>query len=75
MEKLNAIQKPCAIMGKFNTKCIDISPGLDMILQIICIALLSAALAGLISISKIMKYEPIKVLTGKDGEKVFKQVF
>lgn len=41
---------------------IDLSLGLDTILQIMGIALLLASLAGLISISRITKYEPIKIL-------------
>lgn len=41
---------------------IDISLGLDTTLQIIGIALLLASLAGLVSISRITKYEPIKIL-------------
>lgn len=41
---------------------IDIALGLDTTLQIMGIALLLASLAGLTSISKIMQYEPIKIL-------------
>jgi len=41
---------------------IDISLGLDTMLQITGIALLLASLAGLISISRITRYEPIKIL-------------
>ncbi|SDZ08288.1 putative ABC transport system permease protein [Evansella caseinilytica] len=41
---------------------IDISLGLITILQIIGIALVLASLAGIVSISKITKYEPIKIL-------------
>lgn len=41
---------------------IDISLGLDTMLQIMGIALLLASLAGLLSISRITKYEPIKIL-------------
>lgn len=41
---------------------IDISLGMDTALQIVGIALLLASLAGLISISRITKYEPIKIL-------------
>ena len=41
---------------------IDITLGLSTTLQIMGIALLLASLAGLVSISKITKYEPIKIL-------------
>ncbi|MXQ53510.1 ABC transporter permease [Shimazuella alba] len=41
---------------------LDISLGSDTALQIIGIALLLASIAGLISISRITKYEPIKIL-------------
>jgi putative ABC transport system permease protein len=41
---------------------IDISMGLETTLQIMGIALLLATLAGLVSISRITKYEPIKIL-------------
>ncbi|WP_158299597.1 ABC transporter permease [Paenibacillus antri] len=41
---------------------LDITLGLDTTLQIVGIALLLASLAGLISISRITKYEPIKIL-------------
>lgn len=41
---------------------IDISLGLDTTFQIAGIALLLASLAGLMSISRITKYEPIKIL-------------
>ena len=41
---------------------IDISLGLTTILEIIGISLLIASVAGLVSISRITKYEPIKIL-------------
>ncbi|AOT71995.1 ABC transporter permease [Geosporobacter ferrireducens] len=41
---------------------INITLGINTMLQIIGIALLLASLAGLVSISKITKYEPIKIL-------------
>jgi len=41
---------------------IDISLGLITILEIIGISILIASVAGLVSISKITKYEPIKIL-------------
>ncbi len=41
---------------------IDISMELGTVLQIIGIALLLTSLAGIISISRITKYEPIKIL-------------
>jgi putative ABC transport system permease protein len=41
---------------------IIISLGLDTILEIIVISLLLASVAGLVSISRITKYEPIKIL-------------
>jgi putative ABC transport system permease protein len=41
---------------------IDISLGLNTTLQMVGIALLLASLAGLVSISQITKYEPIKIL-------------
>jgi len=41
---------------------IDISLGLATILEIIGISLLIASVAGLVSISRITKYEPIKIL-------------
>ena len=41
---------------------LDVSLGMNTILQIIGIALLLASIAGLAAISKITKYEPIKIL-------------
>ncbi|MCL2187990.1 MAG: FtsX-like permease family protein [Defluviitaleaceae bacterium] len=41
---------------------LDVSLGLQSILQIIAISLLLAALAGLVSIIRITKYEPMKIL-------------
>ena len=41
---------------------IDVSLGIDTILQIMLISLLLASVAGLAAISRITKYEPIKIL-------------
>ncbi|MDR2492332.1 MAG: FtsX-like permease family protein [Coriobacteriales bacterium] len=43
-----------------------ISLGLDTALEITCIALVLATLAALIAISRITKYEPIKILMNRD---------
>jgi putative ABC transport system permease protein len=41
---------------------ISITIGIDSIFQIIGIALLLSALAGLVAVSRITKYEPMKIL-------------
>ena len=41
---------------------INISLGIDTVLQLIIISLLLASLAGFAAISRITKYEPIKIL-------------
>ncbi|WP_026477115.1 ABC transporter permease [Alkaliphilus transvaalensis] len=45
---------------------VNVSLGLDTIFQIMIIGLLLASLAGIVSISKITKYEPIKILMDRN---------
>ncbi|SNS93309.1 putative ABC transport system permease protein [Anaerovirgula multivorans] len=59
---MGSVVNPVANSSAQPLENIDIALGFNTILEIIGIALLLASFAGLVSISKITKYEPIKIL-------------
>ena len=56
MESIGDSQEPVAL------EQVDVSVGIDTIIEIAIIALLLASLASLVAAAKVVKYEPIKIL-------------